>query len=106
MPAEERDGFTRDIPTGQTYRQHWAELDTEGRGAFLRHNGVKLYASRDMASIGAAVAEQADAPTDTAADAVSIMGRVPRFSIVEARNAWIGIKFGALSKLIDAAKAA
>jgi hypothetical protein len=94
MPADERDGYTRDIPLGKTYRQHWAELDTEGRGAFLRANAVKLYAAKDaeFAAISGAVAD------------ASRPGDIPGFVLVEAGRAHAAISFGSLSKLIGAAK--
>ena len=38
-------------PTGQTVREHWATLDTEGRGRFLRTWGVRIERDRESSEI-------------------------------------------------------
>jgi hypothetical protein len=73
MDPNERDGYTRDIPTGTTYAAHWEGLDTAGRGAFLRSNGIRLYVAREgkqtpgvtMADL---MAKAATLPADERAD--------------------------------------
>lgn len=91
MPADERDGYTRDVPTGQTYGAHWADLDSEGRGSFLRANAVKLYASKDEYRI-----PDVSGPMNVL--------EVPRTALVEHGRIRMTIHLGALGKLADAAR--
>jgi site-specific DNA recombinase len=85
---------TRDILLGKTYAQHWAELDTEGRGAFLRASKVKLYAAKD-AEFAAISGALADAARD---------GDIPGMKVVPVGKSTVAISFGSLSRLIGAAK--
>jgi hypothetical protein len=39
-------------PTDQTVSEHWAELDSEDRGRFMRTRGVRAYVSDEHLSIG------------------------------------------------------
>lgn len=42
VPEEEREDRYEDVPTGETYAEHWAELDAQGRNAFLRDAGIRV----------------------------------------------------------------
>jgi site-specific DNA recombinase len=97
MPAEERDGFTRDIPTGKTYRQHWAELDEAGRGAFLRDLGVKLVVRR---------AVEAGDVTGHDMFATDHDGRGSAVTLMQRGRAQMFVNFGRLRDLAEAARMA
>jgi len=84
-------------PTGVTYGAHWEELDTEGRGAFLRENGIKLIVSRDVI---------ATAVRGGLADAEREVSDAPRVVPLTAGKIHMAVSFGSLSRLIESAKAA
>jgi site-specific DNA recombinase len=97
MPADERDGCTREIPADKTYGQHWAELDEQGRGAFLRANGVTLRARR-----------AAEAGEVTASDVLGAADGVGQSaaSVVWRGKTYMTISFGRLRDLAEAARTA
>ena len=84
-------------PTGQSYAAHWEELDTEGRGAFLRDNGIKLIVSRDIV---------ATAVRGGLADGEREVGDAPRVIPLTTGKIHMAVSFGSLSHLIESAKAA
>lgn len=93
MDPDERDGYSRDVATGITYAAHWAGLDSEGRGAFLRANAVKLYVARDAYRM-----PDVSGPMNAL--------EVPRTALVESGRIRLAINLGGLGKLAEAASAA
>jgi hypothetical protein len=97
MDPDERDGHTVDVPLNRTYRQHWDGLDVEGRGAFLRSNGVTLRARR--------AAEEGEVTAHDVLGSKEGIG-YSAASVIQRGHIYMTITFGKLAALAEAARTA